>query len=279
MPPAPTPSPSTSSRVPGLTFLLREAVAGGRGGAGAAGRVGVLVLAAGGQRAGGEGAGAGEEHVAGQARLQAGRVGKAGLPTPAAQALVRQRPLQALLWRLLPRQGWEAGRPARSRPGPARVAVLRGFFPSWTSAVFTQPPTISAPFLVNVYSDFLLGIPPTRSAAHLILERRPHPPAPGEVREGRGDPSWSLRASHWWGPCGTECWLPPELRLVGGNPGETAATQVPTGELAANKREAGTRGKSSRACVKGLRTPAVLARPPLGHKSLNAPWAPRLHSS
>ena len=48
----------------------------------------MLVLAAGGQRAGGEGAGAGEEHVAGQARLQAGRVGEAGLPTPTAQTLI-----------------------------------------------------------------------------------------------------------------------------------------------------------------------------------------------
>lgn len=58
----------------------------------------MLVLAAGRQRAGGEGAGAGEEHVAGQARLQAGRAGKAGLPPPAAQALIGQGPLQALLW-------------------------------------------------------------------------------------------------------------------------------------------------------------------------------------
>lgn len=138
------------------------------------------------------------------------------------------------------------------------------------------------PFLLpfwSTYSNFLLGIPPTPSAAHLILEGRPHPPAPGEVRGGRGDPSWSLRASHWWGPRGTECWLPPELRLVGGNPGETAATQVPTRELAANVREGGTRGKRSRACVKGLRTPAALGPPPLGHKSLNAPWAPPLHHS
>lgn len=180
----PTPSPSTSSWVPGLTFLLREAVAGGRDGAGAAGRVGVLVLAAGGQRAGGEGAGAGEEHVAGQARLQAGRVGKAGLPTPAAQALVRQRPLQALLWRLLPRQGWEAGRQAWSRPGPARVAVLRGFFPSWTSAVFTQPPTISAPFLVNVL-QFSPGDPSYPLCSPPYSRGPTHPPAPGEVREGR----------------------------------------------------------------------------------------------
>lgn len=44
----------------------------------------MLVLAAGGQRAGGEGAGAGEEHVAGQACLQAGGVGKAGLTPPTA---------------------------------------------------------------------------------------------------------------------------------------------------------------------------------------------------
>lgn len=96
-------TPAPAGPAPRLTFLLWEAVAGrggggGRAGAGAAGRVGVLVLAAGGQRAGGEGAGAGEEHITGQARLQAGRVGEAGLPTPAAQTLVRQRPLQALLW-------------------------------------------------------------------------------------------------------------------------------------------------------------------------------------
>lgn len=87
------PSPGRLPRQPqgpGLTFLLWEAVAGRRDGAGAAAArgVGVLVLAAGGQRAGGEGAGAAEEHIAGQARLQAGSVGEAGFPPPAAQTLI-----------------------------------------------------------------------------------------------------------------------------------------------------------------------------------------------
>lgn len=75
--------------MPRLTFLLWEAIAIGWNGAGCpAGGVGVLVLAAGGQCAGGEGAGAGEEHIAGQAGLQAGRAGKAGLPAPTTQALI-----------------------------------------------------------------------------------------------------------------------------------------------------------------------------------------------
>lgn len=54
----------------------------------AAGWEGVLVLAAGGQRAGREGAGAGEEHIAGQPWLQAASVGEAGLPASTAQALI-----------------------------------------------------------------------------------------------------------------------------------------------------------------------------------------------
>lgn len=109
LPPAvhPTSQPrgTCSSQMPRLTFLLWEAIAIGWNGAGCpAGGVGVLVLAAGGQCAGGEGAGAGEEHIAGQAWLQAGRAGKAGLPAPTAQALIRQCPLQALLGGLQPRQ-------------------------------------------------------------------------------------------------------------------------------------------------------------------------------
>lgn len=53
-------------QMPRLTFLLWEAVASGWTGAGCpAGWVRVLVLAAGGQRAGGEGTGTGEEHIAG----------------------------------------------------------------------------------------------------------------------------------------------------------------------------------------------------------------------
>lgn len=108
------PRGTCSPQMPRLTFLLWEAIASGWNGVGCpAGWVGVLVLAAGGQCAGREGAGAGEEHVAGQARLQAGRAGIAGLPASATQALIRQCPLQALLGGLLPRQGqtgdWHAG--------------------------------------------------------------------------------------------------------------------------------------------------------------------------
>lgn len=116
-----------------LTFLLWEAIAGGCKGAGRpAGWVGVLVLAAGGQCAGGEGASAGEEHIAGQPRLQAGGAGEAGLPAPAAQALIRQCPLQALLRGLLPRQGG-----ARDQHAGLVAPVLSGF-----SASSSYPPNV-----------------------------------------------------------------------------------------------------------------------------------------
>lgn len=190
--------------VPRLTFLLRETVASGRNGAGAAaGWVRVLVLAAGGQCAGGEGAGAGEEHVAGQARLQAGGVGKAGLPPPTAQALVRQRPLKTLLWRLLPRQGrtW-------AQSGPGHGHCPQECLPVLTSVVLTHPASIFAPFLVKAPP-----FPPRDSSTttHSPLGSGGSTP-PSSSRKGRegGGPSWTSEGRPLLGTLGTErCWREP----------------------------------------------------------------------
>lgn len=97
-----------SAPAPGLTSLLWEAIAGCRASGGAPRHVRVWVLAACGQRAGREGAGAGEDHIARQAGLGAG-AGKAGLTASTAQALVRQCPLQALLRGLWQGQDGHAG--------------------------------------------------------------------------------------------------------------------------------------------------------------------------
>lgn len=122
------------------------------------------MLAAGGQCAGGKGAGAGEEHITGQAGLQTGRVGKAGLPPPTAQTLVGQRSLQALLRRLLLRQG-RARRAVMAWPVATNIT---GFFLSWTSMVLTHSASISASFLdkstpIFPWGYLLLHLQPTWS--------------------------------------------------------------------------------------------------------------------
>lgn len=155
-------SPSTASRLPGSTFLLWEAVYGSGGdGARAARRVEVLVLAAGGhgvlQR---KAQVLVENRRWAGLRLQAGRVGEAGLPRHCTDSHLTASAAGSSA----ATAAWDRG-VVTARP---TVTALGCFFPTASS------PT-QHPFLPKV-PNFSLRIPPPP-----LCSPPPLLPAPGEV--------------------------------------------------------------------------------------------------